>query len=406
LDYFHREIYLILELNTNAKEKSYFRRGFMEGPRQCKTEELQGVIELINNTFRTVAGLRPTMGDEFPLLLSENNLENMRIIVEDGKPVANLNYYETNIFIQGIPIRAASIGAVCTDKDYMKRGYSSLLLDDSERSMVEAGVDVLLVSGGRSLYTRRGCCHVENSFTFEVFPEGNKCEEFELMIYKDELLNEMLKLYSNEATRFYRSNCEFVHLLKGATTPWGNFTYQTYLACDNAEFLAYAVVRTVNNEEKHGELVECAGDRKIVLEMLKEIAKDNGLKHIVVQLPNNDSMYLLAKSKGLRINHINTQGTIKIMNFKALMNKLNMYFKQFVKDEIVNNLSYEVVGGTFDISLGNEKLQITDMQGLIELIFLGTLSNDVNAGAIPMLTDFINAVFPIPFVWTANLNYQ
>jgi hypothetical protein len=241
---------------------------------------------------------------------------------------------------------------------------------------------------------------------FKAIPKGDKCEGFDLIIYREELINEMLKLYSKEATRYYRSKYEFINLLKGATTSWGNFTYQTYPAKHNEEYSAYAVVRIINEEEKRGTLVECAGDRGVVLKMLTEIAMKNGLKHILVQIPQSDPMKQVLINNDLEVDFINTEGTIKIMNFKALMNKLNVYFKQYVEEEIVDNLIYEVDGVTFNISLGNESLQINNMLELVNLVFIGKLREEININDIPILASFIKAVFPIPFVWTGNLNYQ
>ena len=65
----------------------------MEGPRATKPEEVQPVIDLVNLVFRTGNHWKPTMGIEFPLLLCEENRDNMRIITENGQPVSDINYY-------------------------------------------------------------------------------------------------------------------------------------------------------------------------------------------------------------------------------------------------------------------------------------------------------------------------
>src|SRR3712207_6803949 len=129
----------------------------MEGPRETKNNEYEKVILLINNIFRTNKGYKPTMQYEFPILLNKDNRENMRIIVEDNKPVSCVNFVQREILVEGAKIDVASIGAVCTNKEYRGKGYSSLLLEDVEKKMYEDGVDLLLVSGTRALYQRRGC---------------------------------------------------------------------------------------------------------------------------------------------------------------------------------------------------------------------------------------------------------
>ncbi|WP_131066447.1 GNAT family N-acetyltransferase, partial [Clostridioides difficile] len=61
-------------------------------PRSAKLEEFDKVIELINYVFRISRNHKPTMMEEFPLLLSKNNIENMIIISEDDKVVSDVNY--------------------------------------------------------------------------------------------------------------------------------------------------------------------------------------------------------------------------------------------------------------------------------------------------------------------------
>lgn len=72
----------------------------MEGPRACKKEEFKDAINLINQIFRISQGHSPTMAEEFPHLLNEGNLENMRVIGEDGKVVSIVNYYITTVLIE------------------------------------------------------------------------------------------------------------------------------------------------------------------------------------------------------------------------------------------------------------------------------------------------------------------
>jgi len=54
----------------------------MEGPRAAKSNELFQVIQLINNVFRVSENFPSTMDKEFPLLLCEDNIDNIRIVVD------------------------------------------------------------------------------------------------------------------------------------------------------------------------------------------------------------------------------------------------------------------------------------------------------------------------------------
>ena len=86
-------------------------------PRSAKLEEFDKVIELINYVFRISRSHKPTMMEEFPLLLSKNNIENMIIISEDDKVVSDVNYLIQDVSIQGNRLKVAAMGGVCTHPD-------------------------------------------------------------------------------------------------------------------------------------------------------------------------------------------------------------------------------------------------------------------------------------------------
>jgi len=113
-----------------------------------------------------------------PLLLCEANLNNMRIIVENGHPVSNANYYSASIAVEGTTIRVASFGAVCTHPDYRVRKATHI--------------------------------------------------------------------YHQEAVRYHRTFHEFIQFHKGATTPWGNMHFKSYLINVSGKAAAYIIVQKHN----------------------------------------------------------------------------------------------------------------------------------------------------------------
>lgn len=378
----------------------------MEGPRECKKEEFEKVINLINNVFRVSRGLEPTMKEEFPLLLNEENLRNIRIIVEDGKVVASVSFYKTTILIEGIPITTASVGSVCTSENYRGKGYASMLLDDAEKIMKEELVDIILISGTRSLYLRRGCSRAGWCIKFEIYPEEKIDDSIELVEYKDEYLSEMMRIYNQESTRYYRSFYEFKNLLKGATTPWGNYSYKTYLVKKDELFEGYVVLRIIKDETKRGEVVEFCGDRRIIYKSLNKMGILLSLEYINVICPFNDCMTTIVKEKKIKYENINLLGTIKILNFERLMEKLKPYFAQYIDKEVMKKIIFKEDRGSYIFEIGNELLRVNDMDTLTKLIFGDKGQKNYEINIPSTLSSFINSVFPIPFIWTGNLNYQ
>ena len=122
-----------------------------EGPRGTKPEEADKLMELVDSVFASNWPVR--MRGRFPVLFSNENLENCRIIVHDGKPVSHVGYLVRDAVIAGPTIRIASIGAVCTHPDYRKQHLASRLLDDCERRMREQGVDVIYICTPTNLHS-------------------------------------------------------------------------------------------------------------------------------------------------------------------------------------------------------------------------------------------------------------
>ncbi|TCO68641.1 GNAT family N-acetyltransferase [Caldanaerobacter subterraneus] len=377
----------------------------MEGPRACRKEEFKEALDLINHVFRITQGHEPTMGQEFPLLLSEDNLENMRVIAEDGKIVSIVNFYITTILIEGTPIKAASVGAVCTHEDYRGKGYSSLLLDDAEKEMKKKGVDVVLVSGDRSLYLRRGYCKAGWAIRFDVYPE-ELGEDIELVEFEDKYLIEMAKMYNKQTTRYYRSLFEFKNLLKGATTPWGNFTYKTYLVKRGDVLKGYVVLRIIHENPERGYVVEYGGDERTVLKSLKKMAVVHSLTHIRVPCTFNEKMVEVIKEENIPFEEINLLGTVKVLNFKQLMEKLVPYFSQYVEKEIIKNLKFVEDEGKYTIEFNGETLTLDGVEKLTKLVFGDKGFGIALDGVGPRLKEFFSRVFPLPFVWPGNLNFQ
>ncbi|AWZ48939.1 GNAT family N-acetyltransferase [Clostridiaceae bacterium 14S0207] len=418
----------------------------MEGPRETKNNEYEKVILLINNIFRTNKGYKPTMQYEFPILLNKDNRENMRIIVEDNKPVSCVNFVQREILVEGAKIDVASIGAVCTNKEYRGKGYSSLLLEDVEKKMYEDGVDLLLVSGTRALYQRRGCTMTRNFLSYKVLPE-NITIDFKIREYKNQDLEKIVPLYNSLSTRFYRSYNDFKKLIDSAVFPWGTFTYKRCVIVENEEVTGYIFIRIINEDILRGEVVELFGSPNKIYNALKYLAYENKLEFIEYKVNTQDKINKL--SKEVQSQSCYQEGTLKIINFEKFMCNLKPYFLQYIDRTILNELVFKVeqigeieenkkeVGVNYKVLDNNEdgfkldvkedilkdielikehriykfifKNQVIEINNVIDLnklVFEGAESLKIDFKDKETLRKFITTVFPIPFVYVANLNYQ
>jgi GNAT superfamily N-acetyltransferase len=372
----------------------------MEGPRATSKEEFKEVINLINDVFRISGNHKPTMKEEFPLLLNEDNSDNMRIILDEGRPVSAVNYLREDIFIEGSKIKAASIGAVCTAAEYRGNGYSSLILDDVERKMKEEHVDIVLISGTRSLYTRRNCIMLQNFYKCMSYPKQD--ETIEILEYDEKYLKNMMELYNRQSTRYYRSFDDFNALIMSATIPWGDFSYKKYVIVKNGEFVGYIVLRIIDGNSKYGQVIESLGDKNMINAALKSLAFELGVESIQSYIHVNEKHADSFDSKKLDY----LEGTLKIINFVSLMENLRSYFLQYVPNSIGENIVFIEDEGRYIIKLKDEILEIDNLEKITKLVFEGKKDGITGIDDVQSIEMFIDRVFPIPFVWTANLNYQ
>ena len=371
--------------------------------RSAKNEEFNEVVNLINYVFRITRNNLPTMVEEFPLLLNKENTNNMIIIKQDEKVVSTVNFLKQDISIEGIKLKCASIGAVCTHEDYRGIGYSSLILDRVEEKMYEDGVDILLVSGTRGLYTRRGCSLVKSHYKYE-FNKGIDCNELKFIDYSEDYLEDVCKMYNLNSTRYLRTLEDFKTLINSATIAWGNFKYKKCIIKKEKEVVGYLVIRIIDGEEKVGQVIECFGNSICISKALRSLLTKLQLQKIIYNVHVKDYYNLLEDYDYKRLHY--QQGALKIINFKNLMEKLKGYFKYHFDSEFLKEIKFTQNAEKYLITFKNEEVKINNVSDLNKLMFEGNLENLEGLEENLKIAKFLKSVFPIPFVWTANLNYQ
>lgn len=379
--------------------------------RSIKLEEFKSTANLINEVFRTAINEKPTMIEEFPLLLNESNLENMIVAIDGDKVISNANYLIQDVLIEGQVIKVGFVGAVCTHPEYEGKGYSSKVLDFMEEKMKKDGVDVISISGTRSLYTRRNCSMVKSFYKYTV----NKSEEeldlnLSLEEFKELDLRKYLQIYNRNSTRFFRSKEQFRILLDAATVAWGTYSYKKLSVKKDNEIIGYVVVRIIGEKNRFGKIIEMEVDNLYKANILKNIAKEYNLDYIIYHVHVKDYKNHF---EGYSEKELDYQGgTLKVINFEKLMNSLKNYFNQYVEDELLENLHFKQNDDKYIIEYkgkedcNNERLVVKGLDKLNKLLFEYDENNYGEFKHLKNINNFLEEVFPLDFVWTENLNYQ
>ncbi len=335
------------------------------------------------------------MEKEFPLLLSPKNAENMRIMKEEGKITSVVNFLPRKILIEGTPISTGSIGAVCTHPDHRGKGYSSRILKDVEKRMKEMGINLCLISSTRNLYKQWGAESIKNCRRYRI-SAGVPDLQFIVRGYKEEDILSLKKIYNSCGTRYLRLGTDFEILIDSGTFPFGDTSYKRYVLEDQNGLRGYIILKKT---PERVEVKEAMGDKSEIFKTLAFLGTQLGVNEIDYILSEGEKAPTGYHGEGEYLS-----GSLKIIDFVGFMEELKPYFKQYLTDEEVTGLKVEEVDGKYQLSLGAEKIEINTHKELLKLIFeKKEKEKNMNKGK---LEGFIELVFPLPFPWTENLNYQ
>jgi len=297
----------------------------MEGPRGVKDEkELESAVRLADAVF--YSGKKPrSMRDDFPLLFSKSNTENLRVFVDNGKVISLVGAVFGDIVLFGHRIPAVRLGAVCTDPEYRGRGLATSLLADTERFAVRKGAVVAVISGARGLYERFGAVDAGRFWKYTL--ETKMLRRFDAVdirpaVYGD--LPRLARAYAEKAVRFERRYDDFNSLFTASMAldrPAQIFIHEG----DSSDICSYIVV--VRDTKGILNCVEYAGDPLRVVGMLRSLSEGEGETVVVHTIAADRTMnHLLSLVSQPEINKV--PRTWKILSREGLFASLNNYFAE------------------------------------------------------------------------------
>jgi len=368
----------------------------MEGPRGATEEEFEQVLIMLGDNPSDSSLCR-----RFPLSFNRDNVENHRIMIEDGKIVSHQGISEREISVYGCKVKVGSIGGVRTLPEYQNRGFATKLLDDCIRKINEDGGDIMLVSGDRGLYRRAGCRRAGEVCFFKIKKQevAKFDKEVEVVPYREENLTSVIAAYEKDPVRFYRTLSDFSVIAKN---PYRGVMLTLH---KGNKLVGYVVI---SSKEAVGSVIEYAGVRKAILDSISSLFAKYDLQELNLFVPLHDAelIYLLdEKEIEFTCSH-SPLGTVKIVNFPRLMEKLHPYLEGRLNKNEMGLLQFEQKNGSprgedeFTIRFGKEELVIKEIEHLV----FGTSEKEKPEIKGERLSNIIGRSFPIPLVWP-GLNY-
>ncbi len=373
----------------------------MEGPRAVRNKEWASLRALTDTVFR--AGLV----DQYTQLFNEENRENLRVCVDAARCVSHVGMTQRRATFFGCPIQVCCIGAVATHPEYRGRGLASACFDDAVEKAHGDGVDVMIVSGDRSLYRRRGCLRVggDSAFTLTAqspfFAPPRPGREVTVEPMTDDELPLVMDCYRHEPVRFLRPPDDYRYARQIGVVM--NRPSDFLVVRERGDFRAYAIVQRPRDNKAR--LAEFAGDRHALLAALPQIFHRYALAELGWQVQRHDRLFRsLCESAGLQGTPSPASGTVKLIHFEQLMGRMRPRFEELLGRQAAAQLSFWQRDEHYGFGVAGDELG-ADRDTATRLLF-GTVDG-AEAQALERhggWNEVLRTILPLPCLWY-GINY-
>ncbi|WP_059173877.1 GNAT family N-acetyltransferase [Bacillus sp. FJAT-27445] len=343
--------------------------------------------DLADKVFRKEGHV--SMGIAFPQVFSPALNQSYGAFM-DGQLVSFIGLVPSVLHIEGAEVQAYSIGAVCTDPDYRKKGLANTLLQMVFEHINKSSASVLFISGDLPIYLKQGCTYYGKMNQYKMHQGDLPAEEdFTIRELGPYDWFQLRKLSQNRPVRYEQSIYDLALLNEAAGfASIFKMNHKVLVAEVNQEvkaFLVFGMPYHGHQEKVDSRVIEWGGDPRAVRSLLSAAFTYN-LNSLLANVPTFD-LGLNQHLETLPKEELPFPGTIKIMNLDLLLAQLGPYFE--------NKLTISNVDENHKELQFNQSSVIMGCQELGEVILKGNEDSDLS----------LKDVFPIPFPFPQGLNY-
>jgi GNAT superfamily N-acetyltransferase len=389
-----------------------------DGPRMVRREELAASDRLSQICFGGLDINAPE--EEPPASFYPPRRGGLYVITHQGVPVSEIYIFHFRVKLYDGLLRIGSIGGVCTHPDYRGQGLAGQLLEHCTATLAKEGARLMLISGGRGLYTRVGCVPTGKYLAFTIQPENIPHTSSNLTIRLATSADAAVcsRLYHTEPVHFIRPPAKFADRL---THSYGYVHSEAWIierANQPAGYLLLGIPWE-NLDQQSGAGIrhvrEYAGSRTALVGALGQIMAQSKLQviHWPVAWQDSDTITLLQENGVTGTPEPLSDHTMRIINFPGLMADLKPYLRARLEGPQARDLRFEQTGPLLGANQG-DRLAIVHGQERLELsgaamtnLVMGD-PGEVSAAAYSVpdkLEDIVTALFPLP-TFFPGLNYQ
>ena len=264
----------------------------------------------------------------------------------------------------------------------------------------------MLISGGRGLYLRAGSRRVGQDQEFTVTPAaGPRLQATTTGIRVAAVTREHIpllqELYAAEAIRFVRwredwrmaFDCKYVM----------NRPTEFHLIYRGADPVAYLLLQTPRpgaSDDEPRVVAEFAGDRAALACALGQLALSYNIALRVHVLRADTVLASLLGGAAVPAAPAPTSGTLLVINFVQLMERLRPLLAERLGSETARQLTFHAADDRFTIAKGAERITLNG-RGDLALYLFGSPKNDeaVAPAGSPALAAQLDQALPFPALW-------
>lgn len=380
-----------------------------EGPRLIRREDFPGSRRLIEASF----GQSWEVDDSNSPFTGETWL-----MTSDGQPVSQISIFWTELAVENATITIGAVGGVCTHPDFRGYGLASRLMKQCTLRLAREDATLMLISGGRGLYTRLGAVPAGRLAAFTLQPDALPPlrSQYTIRPARPEDAAVCASLYQAEPVHFKRKLALIEDRIRSSRGGPSEEAFYMVEQAGASASVAYFWLSPAWNEPEEPELdgtrglLEYAGSREALAGALPQAANLLRPRALRVWVPWQDTaliqllqQLLPSSDPAVRPPWCTLDGhTLRILDLVEMMHIMQPYLEARLAPPMLSALQFGQVGpllgdaggDTCTISLGEDRLTL-DVASMTRLVFGADTDPDLSA-ASPALRDVLQTIFPLP----------
>jgi len=363
-----------------------------QGPMSLVERDRPELMAMLNLIFRPNGG---DMAHDYARHLGPNNLENIRVIKQNGRIVSHVATSIRPVVLGGIATQVAGIGAVASLPEARGKGFASLLMQDAVGRSREQGADIMLISGDRDLY-RRLCAVDCGRFPIVRLTASDMkpVSSFSLARAGHDDIDDIIALRQTLPTRYLLPREDLAALLDhkmvmDKPTDW-------WMIRRDSETVGWGVLY-VQPPDLH--LFDWAGNPEALAGAVPLWLNAYNAETITLTVTDRYCLPLAWNSFIERERAFD--GTVLILDARRLFERATPYLIERIGEENFQRLRIETDQQRLRVALDSQKIDLSD-GGEIAQFFFGAPQRDFLAECIAPdseLCFLLSRAFPIPLVW-------